>query len=157
MTHNYFSWQYHAVLSSKPHLTLLLLLSRGHSAGGHCGPPLSAASLVELKILTDFNWLNSHVDICIYHFITPTTSDQSCDCVRLIYSGESCSETSLIDSSVKDQYATPYLRPVAIPILMKSVYPTIWPYLERISQFTMFISYNNNHCITSSSFHITVS
>ena len=34
LTHNFFSWPYHAVLSSRPHLTLLLLLGRGYSTGG---------------------------------------------------------------------------------------------------------------------------
>ena len=43
----------------------------------------------------------SHVDICIYHFITPTHFCSTMWLLPLIYTGE-----SLIDGSVKGQYTT---------------------------------------------------
>ena len=46
-----------------------------------------------------------HVRICIYHFITPTRVCSTMWLLLLIFTGVSCTEIYLIDSSVKGQYA----------------------------------------------------
>ena len=55
LTHNFFSWSYHAVLSSRPHF--ICSSAGGYSTGG----PLWAASSVErspgLQIVTGYKWL----------------------------------------------------------------------------------------------------
>ena len=85
LTHNFFSWLYYVVLSSSPHLKLLLLgwgstqqwgllwavlwdaaLAR-RPAICWCSPWVSGSLLAARRRLT-----LSHQGICIYHFITPT-------------------------------------------------------------------------------------
>ena len=82
LSHNFhFSRQYHAMLSSRPHIALLLLLGRRVLNWR----PLWATSLTvtsswDSNTHTVSNWFeHSH----IYHFIMPTISDQPRDCFRL--------------------------------------------------------------------------
>ena len=80
LTHNFFSWPYHAVLSLRPHLVLLLLLGRRYPTGGQ-GPQRGALNDCKLALtFTDSDW---QAGICIYYYITSTTSDRSRDCLRL--------------------------------------------------------------------------
>ena len=74
LTHNFFSWPYHNVLSSRPLLATLLLLGQKYSTRGHS------------KWLKGGSWLKTHTDsvgICIYHFIMPTTSNKPHHCFCL--------------------------------------------------------------------------
>ena len=85
LTHNFFSWTHHSVLSSRPHLALLPLLGWGTQpeASVDCRPQQSTLSDCKLALtqtLTDSNW---QVCICIYSFIMPTTSHESGDCFCL--------------------------------------------------------------------------
>ena len=90
LTYNFFSWPYHAVLFSRPHLALLLLLGQGMgitqtplwtAAPGNRSPWLQDGSDSRLTLTpTDSN---PHAGICIYHFITPAISDQPLDCFGL--------------------------------------------------------------------------
>ena len=87
LTHNFFSIPYHAVLFSRSHLTLLLLLGQGYSAGG---PLWAIASSGELSVTVSWHWLtlspndpNWQAGIGMNYFITPTISNRSRDCFRL--------------------------------------------------------------------------
>ena len=114
LIHNLFSWPYPTVLSSRPHLTLLFLsrgvLNRRSTVGGCPSGVLSVTTSWHwLKTLTDCNWLgHSHGHLHIYfynaHYFRSTSW-----LLPLISTDASCSEKSLIDSSVKGQYATEYL------------------------------------------------
>ena len=101
LTHNFFSWPYHAVLFSMSHLALLLLLGQRYSTGG---PMWTAANWQRLKTHTDSNWfgpLRGHLHISFHkaHVFRSITW-----LLPLIYTAESCSEKSLIDSSNNGQY-----------------------------------------------------
>ena len=109
MTHNFlFSWPYHTVLSSRPHLAHLLLLGQGYFIGGSCRPP-GVLSDCKLGLTLDSHWLQLtptltwllHVSFYNAHDFQSTMW-----LLPLIYSGLSCSEISLIDGLVKGQYAT---------------------------------------------------
>ena len=104
LTHNFFFFS--SVLSSRSHLVFLLLLSRGYSSGGHCEPLPQRVALSNCKTHTDSNWFWStrgllHVSFHNAHNFRSTTW-----LLPLIYTGASCSKKSLIDGSVKGQYAT---------------------------------------------------
>ena len=81
LTHNIFSWSYHAVLSSRSHLALLLLLDRGYSTWGLLWGAASSGALY-----VTVSWLRlrpsltltapTAAGISIYHSITPMTSDE---------------------------------------------------------------------------------
>ena len=71
LTHNFFSWPYHAVLSSKPHLALLLL-GRGYSTGSPLWSALWAAAPARRSVnrwrtrdrklrLQNSNWQTAHI------------------------------------------------------------------------------------------------
>ena len=110
VTHNFFSWPYH-VLSSRPNLTLLLLLSRGGGRSTqpearsvkHC-PSEVPNHLLALPWMTALLWQQamtprlrltppvSHVGIYINHFITPTHFRSTTWLLLLIFPGESCAE-----------------------------------------------------------------
>ena len=70
LTHNFFSWPYHAILSSRSYLKLLVLLSRGvlnrRPAVGCCSSGAPSHSRLRLRHSV------AHVSICFNHFITPT-------------------------------------------------------------------------------------
>ena len=86
LTHNFFSWPYHAVLPSRPHLTLLLLLGWGrvYSAWGLLLTAAPVGTLNDCKMgLTQLTLTLTDLGICTYHFIIPTISDQPCDCFCL--------------------------------------------------------------------------
>ena len=106
LIHNFFSWPYYTVLSSRPHWALLLLGLRGDITEGWCGPLPQRALSVTGRSLQSASW-DSHwnVGICLYHFITPAISVQ-----HVIVSAyfRSCvlSREYLIDGLVKDEYAT---------------------------------------------------
>ena len=58
-THNFFSWPYHAVLFSRSHLVLLLLLDRGYSTGTlHVACCTSGA----LSVIASWHWHKTHTD-----------------------------------------------------------------------------------------------
>ena len=76
----------HAVLSSRPHLALLLLL--GHvlirkPAEGRCS---RGAPSHKLRLPV------SHMDICIYNFLTPKHFYSTTWLPLLIFTGASCAE-----------------------------------------------------------------
>ena len=85
LTHNFFFWPYHSVLSSRPHLALLLFGRRTLTQRPTVGRYSSGAPSHSLALPwpTALFWPQaetdsrlrltvSHVGICIYHFITPT-------------------------------------------------------------------------------------
>ena len=86
LTHNFFSWPYYAVLSSRPHLALLLLgqrvlnrepavgcITACHSAIRWCSSWRNESLLAaRLRPTQDPAWPLCHVGICIYHLITHT-------------------------------------------------------------------------------------
>ena len=82
LTHNFFSWPYHAVLRSRPHLAILQLLGRRYSTWGLLLPQRRSqcASWVWLRTYTDSDL---HTGISIHHFIAPMISDRPRDCFRL--------------------------------------------------------------------------
>ena len=122
LTHNFFFPQpYHAVLSSRSHLVLLLLLGRwllnrkpavelsvggcpsgasNHSLAHSVTERISAATAKSTARL-----IASHLNISIYQFTTPTHIRSNTWLLPLIYTDASCAEKSLIDGSVKGQYA----------------------------------------------------
>ena len=103
LTHNYFSWSYHTVLSSRPHLPLLLL-SWGVTQPegccvGHCpsrAPSHPLALSITDQISSDhkvrLTLPISHMGICICHFITPTRFCSIMGQLPLIFTGASCAE-----------------------------------------------------------------
>ena len=95
LTHNFFSWLYQAVLSSRPHLTLSLFSKGEYSTGD---PQWGAQSLAGTPVTASWDWLKidslrlsvSHVGICIYHFITPTNFWSTMILLPLIFTCASC-------------------------------------------------------------------
>ena len=82
LTHNFFSWPYHAVFSSRPHIALLLLLCRKvlkrRPVVGRCPREATSHSLTlsmtdritySRKLRLTQDWL--YMGICRYHFTTP--------------------------------------------------------------------------------------
>ena len=68
---NFFSWPWHAVLSSRTHLALLPHLSWSCSTGDRWGPQPSVCKLVlTLVFLSPTN--STAAGVCLYSFITPT-------------------------------------------------------------------------------------
>ena len=100
LTHNLFSWSYNTVLSSSPHIALLLLLGLvGHSTGSPLWTATPAAGGLhdylfssgwKLRLTARLPVL--HVDICIYHFITPTHFRLNAWLLPLIFTGASYAE-----------------------------------------------------------------
>ena len=94
----FFSWPWHAVLSSRPHLTLLLLLSQRCSIGGNWGQLPSAGRSHWLQASSDSVLTDSH---CHGQLHILFHNAHLCDLLPLIYTS-----ASLIDGSVKGQYVT---------------------------------------------------
>ena len=105
LTHNFFSWPYKAVLSSRPHSAFLLPLDREFFYGDavvRCpsGVLSVTTSWVWLKTHTDSKWLRPsrrHLNISFHnaHDFRSITW-----LLPLIYKGVSSSEKFLIDGSV---------------------------------------------------------
>ena len=85
------------MLSSRPHLAFLLLLGRKYSTEGRWEPlsPPGLFSDCKLALTQASVTPTNKLGICIYYFITPTTSSRSRD-LLLIYTG-----ASLCDGLVK--------------------------------------------------------
>ena len=112
---SFFFWSYHAVLSLMFHLALLLIISRGYSIGGRCGPLTQQSHLRTTswhsQTHTDCRWLGSsheHQHISFYNALDLRSTTYL---LPLIYTGASCSEKSLINGSVKVLYATRFMTP----------------------------------------------
>ena len=105
LTQNFFSWPCHAVLSSRPYVSSL---TRRTQQGVACGPLAPGqAWLSNYRLLNSGDKIPvSQVGICIYHFTTPMHFRSTTWLLPLIYIGSSCADKSLIDGSVKGQYAT---------------------------------------------------
>ena len=105
LTHNFFSWPYHAVLSSRPHLELLLLLchgvlNQGPTVGRCSSGVLSVTTSWDSKTATDSRALlyisfRNNYTFLINH-VTASAYFHKCILFR----------EYLIDSSVKGQYVT---------------------------------------------------
>ena len=94
LTHNFFSsWPYHSYLQDLA-LYIYFLAGVRHSPWLQAG---TGSRLTPTPTESD-----PYAGICIYHFITPTISDQPRDCFRLI---TQCSGKSPIDGTFKSQYA----------------------------------------------------
>ena len=101
LIHNFFSWPYHAVLSSRLHYVLLLLSRRGvlnqktalsRSAGRpvtHWGSRGRKLRLTQDSHGQTVRILRGHV---IYHFVTPTPFRSTTWLLPLIFTSASCAE-----------------------------------------------------------------
>ena len=99
LTHNVFYRQYHVMLSSRPHSTLLLLhgWKGGYSTGGTLlvAAPAGCSPWLEAGIGLDLHWLQ------LTRTLTRASASASTTwLLPLIYTGASCSEKSPIDCSV---------------------------------------------------------
>ena len=99
LTHNFFSWPYHTVLSSRPYLSFFQLQPLGwgvlnwRQTVGHCPGRLSRHSPM-LPWLTQDRLTQpiSYVGICIYYFITSTHFRSTIWLLLLIFAGVFCAE-----------------------------------------------------------------
>ena len=102
-THNFFSWPYYAMLSSRAHLALLLLGRAVVKRKSAMGPrpnqgaqPLASAVIDCISSDCKWDWLKthsvSHVGIFIYHFIIPPHFRSTTWLLPLIFTGASCEE-----------------------------------------------------------------
>ena len=109
LTRNFFSWPYHAVLSSRHHLVLLLLNWRpcGLPPPAGCSLWLQAGSDSRLTLTsTDSNCLWNLIQHLHISFHNAHDFRSTLWLLALIYSDASWSGKSLIDGSVKGHYAT---------------------------------------------------
>ena len=133
LTHNFFSWPYQVVLSSRPHLALIRLFGRGWvgtQPEACCGAPSHSVTL--------HNWLNhfwlqaetpglrlpaSHAGICINHFITPTHFCSTMWLLLLIFTDAFCAENFWLTawSRINKQHLFEIPRKLPNLILLKKV------------------------------------
>ena len=146
LTHNFFSWPYYAELSPRPHLALLFLsrevfnwrLAVARCLSGASRLSYNKPNLFWPQAETDPRLTVSHVGICTNHLKMPTHFCWTTWLLPPIYTSASCAEKSLIDDSVKGQYAIP-----SIPLLPSSLCPRVIVHVRvwSIGQIELFRNY----------------
>ena len=99
---NFFSWPYHAILSSRLH-SAILLLTRGIWPKLCCGLLSQRGSLHDCKTFLTPADSDPHMTICLYHFVTPTFPINHLTASAYFHRCILFRE-SLIDSLVKGQH-----------------------------------------------------
>ena len=76
LTHNFFSWPYHAVLSSTPHLALRIFDRVTQPVVLQATALSGALSVTASRLWLRLPLTHSQAGIWMYYFITPRTSDK---------------------------------------------------------------------------------